>query len=806
MFLFKINLFTFLFFFASTYLLAQEEFFVFDRESNQAIKEVYVFDLEEEFSSLSDENGRIIWENSEAAFLRLTHPSYRSLDIKLGMEFSWNDTIYLDRVVGNISEIVLKVNRMDDRLLDLFEDISIIPAKSAVLENNPPTAADLLEHSGKVFVQKSQQGGGSPVLRGLEASRVLLMVDGLRMNNAIYRSGHLQNSVTIDPAILESVEIKFGPSSLLHGSDALGGLVHYRTIDPLLSANDKLKVDGTMGMWVSSATAEFSQHGHFSIGKKKWAYLGSFSKRTFGDLRIGKNRREKDGAWGLRPEYIATFDGQDSIIVNDDPNKMRFTAYDQIDWIQKLRYRPNNDWDFILNLQSSSSSNIPRFDRLNDYRDGVLRFAQWDYGPQKRFMSSFTAKYNRGNRWFDKAVFQTAYQAIQESRIRRIYQSSLQETQLEQLKAIHVNVDFRKEWNKEWVLQYGAELWWNYLNSSAFQKDINTPDEIEVAIETRYPDGKASMSSTASFASLKFIPNGSWKFSGGMRLNGIGLNTAYDLQGQNDFPFEGTSGSNLALTLALSAKYFLSENTNFTMNLSSGFRAPNIDDVGKLFDPFLGAVVVPNAEVNAEKSYTLDLQFSSNLTDALMLEVDGFYSYLDDLIRRSFFQVAGQDSIVFSGINSRVYANTNVGKAVIWGGSLQMKFRLTNGIEMEKSIVYTYGRDLDADAPLGHIPPLYGSLRVKAKRNRYTANFSLLYNAAKTLEQYSTFSEDKLEEARFDGTPAWWLIHLDASYRINKQVRVSVALENIADKHYRPFSSGISGAGRNFKAGLYWVF
>ena len=103
----------------------------------------------------------------------------------------------------------------------------------------PQTSADLLYYGGEIRIQKSQGAGGSPVIRGFEANRVLLVIDGVRMNNAIYRSGHLQNAITIDPYALERTEIIFGPSSVGYGSDALGGVVHFYTKKPKIN-NEKI--------------------------------------------------------------------------------------------------------------------------------------------------------------------------------------------------------------------------------------------------------------------------------------------------------------------------------------------------------------------------------------------------------------------------------------------------------------------------------------------------------------------------------------------------------------------------------------
>jgi len=118
------------------------------------------------------------------------------------------------------------VGRRDDRIEELPYQIERIVSKEIAF-TNAQTSADVLEKNGGLFVQKSQLGGGSPIIRGFEANRVLLVVDGVKLNNAIYRNGHLQNAITIDPAALEQAEVIYGPGSLTYGSDALGGVVHY---------------------------------------------------------------------------------------------------------------------------------------------------------------------------------------------------------------------------------------------------------------------------------------------------------------------------------------------------------------------------------------------------------------------------------------------------------------------------------------------------------------------------------------------------------------------------------------------------
>ena len=138
---------------------------------------------------------------------------------------------------GSLNEVVVYANKFAEKFKRVAQTVDVLKSREQL--NYQTNTADVLINSGKLFVQKSQQGGGSPVIRGFEASRILLMVDGVRMNNAIYRAGHLQNIISIDNMVLDRVEVLYGPSSTIYGSDALGGVVNMFTKNPVLSEADR---------------------------------------------------------------------------------------------------------------------------------------------------------------------------------------------------------------------------------------------------------------------------------------------------------------------------------------------------------------------------------------------------------------------------------------------------------------------------------------------------------------------------------------------------------------------------------------
>ncbi|HEY0060100.1 MAG TPA: TonB-dependent receptor plug domain-containing protein, partial [Flavisolibacter sp.] len=204
-----------------------------------------------------------------------------------------------------LDEILIYANKFAERKKNIVQKIDLVTA-TRIAEINAQNMGDLLANTGNVFVQKSQQGGSSPVLRGFEASRVLLVVDGIRMNNAIYRAGHLQNVITVDQNMLERVEVLYGPASTLFGSDALGGVVHFRTKLPQLSTTGSAKASGSAFTRYSTANSEKTVHADANIGWKGWAWLQSYNYSDFGDTKMGSHYPRKYPDFGRRSEYITT--------------------------------------------------------------------------------------------------------------------------------------------------------------------------------------------------------------------------------------------------------------------------------------------------------------------------------------------------------------------------------------------------------------------------------------------------------------------------------------------------------------------
>jgi hemoglobin/transferrin/lactoferrin receptor protein len=708
--------------------------------------------------------------------------------------------IELTVAVINLQEVVLSANKTEEKYRDLPVRIDIIPARQ-IQFSNPQTTAELLQQNGTVFVQQSQLGGGSVVLRGMETNRVLMVVDGVRMNNAIYRAGHIQNVITIDPNILSRVEVVHGPGSVIYGSDAIGGVMHFYTRNPVLSANGKIYTSGNAMLRYSSAANEFAQSYSINVGGKKIAALFGGSTKNIGDLREGSKRDSKYGDWGKRLYYAERINGQDVMRENSNPLVQKGSGYSQYDLFGKVIYKPIENYSMTLNMQFSNSGDIPRYDRLSEMSDSTLKYAEWYYGPQTRALISLKNEWSKATTLYDNARVTGAYQYISEDRISRGFGKSTAKHQEETVQVFSLNADFMKKIFRKSELRYGLEGIVNLVDSKAYNKNINT-GEFTYDAATRYPDGGDNMKSIAAYASNNWEINPNLIFSQGLRLNYVSLYAKYtqEMMDLINFPFDATmTQDNTDVNGSLGLVFMPGNGWRITTNLSTGFRAPNIDDLSKLNDSNSTdqLIIVPNPDLKPENAYNTELTLGKTFGDFLQLEVTGYYTLLSNAFVTQPYLYNGQDSIVFEGTFCAVQAMQNTDKATIYGFEANLLAQITKSLSLRSTLTYTYGHVKTEDVPLDHIPPVFGLTSLKLDLSKFTGEFYARYNAWKHIEDYSPSGEDNEAYATPDGMPAWFTLNLRAGYQFNRNISLQAGIENILDKHYRNFASGISAPGRN---------
>ncbi|MEC3906448.1 TonB-dependent receptor [Tamlana sp. 2201CG12-4] len=772
---------------------------VLNKITKEPIFGVAIYNLDKSKSTVTNFRGEAelseFLETETIYFKHLSHVLKQLTKQQLGT----SNKIYLESNTQGLREIVISASKFQQSKKDIPQKIISIDSRNIEF-NVPQTSADVLENSGQVYVQKSQLGGGSPMIRGFATNRLLITVDGVRMNNAIFRGGNLQNVISIDPFSIQSTEVTLGSGSVIYGSDAIGGVMSFYTQKPLLSYTDSLNFSANVLGRYASVSEEGTGHFDFNLGYKKWGLATSVSYTNFNDLKMGRHGPEDY----LRFEYIETVGGLDKIVKNSDPLTQRFSGYNQVNVMQKVRFEPYENLSFDLGLFYTATSNIPRYDRLLRYRNDELRSAEWNYGPQQWFMTNLqVTKLSSGSNLYDKIKATIAYQNFQESRSDRDYQSSIRNVREEAVDAYSFNIDLEKTLSPKTKVFYGAEYVYNKVMSLGQEEDISNNTTTKTV--SRYPDG-ATWQSAAVYSSVKYKPNAKFVFQSGLRFNHI-ISRA-DFIENNAFlnlPFDRSENRSSALTGIAGISWSPNKILQWKLNASSAFRAPNIDDIGKVFDSEPGSVVVPNEHLKPEYAYGGELGLKLDFDNKLILDMNTYYTYLDNALVRRDYSLNGETEIIYDGELSNVQAIQNASKAWIYGFEIGLKLALTNQLDLSAQYNITGGTESEGniEVPVRHVAPNFGNTHLTWTDKALKLDLFARYNGELSYNQLapSEIQKDYIYALDANGnpySPSWYTLNFRTQYQVTASTLVTASIENITDQRYKTYSSGIAAAGRNF--------
>ncbi|MFD2916781.1 TonB-dependent receptor [Psychroserpens luteus] len=771
---------------------------VLEEGSNEPVSGVAIFNIKKDKSAITDLDGKAsleLFDTNETIFFQSLLYKKRALKItKSGVDF----TVYLVSKIEDLNQIVISASKFEQSKRDIPQTIVNINAKDIEFEN-PQTSADLLESTGNVYIQKSQLGGGSPMIRGFSTNRLLITVDGVRMNNATFRGGNLQNVISIDPFTIQNTEITLGAGSVVYGSDAIGGVMSFYTKKPQLSYKDSLFFSANAAVRYASANKEKTGHLDLNFGLKKWAFLTSVSYTDFDDLRMGMHGPDDY----LRPEYVETINGEDIVVQNENPRIQTPTGYDQINVLQKVRYEPKEDLSFDLGLYYTTTSSYARYDRLIRYRGDNLRSAEWDYGPQRWFMGNFQmTKLSSKSNLYDKLQTTVAYQNFQEGRFDRDFQSNDRSIREEAVDAYSFNVDLEKDLSDKSTLFYGIEYVYNKIKSTGEQ--FNTDTNTSTPTVSRYPNG-SNWQSMAAYASFKYKPNAKFVFQSGLRYNHIIANA--DFTENNEFlnlPYDSTHLDAGALTGTAGISWMPSDMIQWKLNASTAFRAPNIDDIGKVFDSEPGSVVVPNPDLKPEYAYGGELGLKLNFDNVFVIDLATYYTFLDNALVRQDFTLNGESQIEYDGELSNIQAIQNASKAWIYGFEAGIQLNFTDNLKLtsQYNIIGGTEEDNGIEVPVRHIAPNFGNTHFTWKKGKYQIDAFAEYNNELSFNKLAPSEQvkDYIYALDADGnpySPSWYTLNLRTRYQYSKALTITASLENITDQRYQTYSSGIAAPGRN---------
>jgi hemoglobin/transferrin/lactoferrin receptor protein len=633
-----------------------------------------------------------------------------------------------------LNEVVVTAHRSEQSAFETPATIYALGQKQ-LKSYQPRTTPEALTGALGVFVQKTTHGAGSPFVRGLTGNQTLLLIDGIRLNNSTFRFGPNQYFNTIDAFTVERVEVLAGSGSVQYGSDAIGGTIHVLTTDATFDTGWQ----GLGAVRWGSAGMEQSLRAEAAYGGARVAVRGGLTLRRFGDLLGGKNT-------GFQ----------------------RPSGYDEQDFDLKAKFLLPKNLTLTLAHQHVTQQSVPVF-----FRYQLDNFALNVFDPQKRRLTYAKLSRESEKSLFREQTLTLSYQQTQEGRQNQRNGNVTRRFEDDRVKTWGLNLNNRSDWSRTTSLNTGMELYSDHINSQRY--DLNTQTNATKYSRGLYPDG-ASALNYSIYSLLQSSLGKRLTLSGGLRYNGFVIDIPDATIGNSRLTPSALVGQT-ALSVALAA------HSRLFAGLSSGFRAPNVDDLGTL-----GVVdfryEVPTGSLQPEKSLTTELGYKLQ-TKRVSATLAYYRINLTNLITRI------KTAQVISGLN--VYQKENTEAAYINGFDANAQLTILKNWQLQGNLSYCFGQNETKNEPVRRIPPLNGRLSTAYELDKWFVRAEYLF--AQLQDRLAQGDKDDNRIAK-GGTPAWKIMNFYAGFQ-QKHVGLQLRLENFFDQDYRTHGSGINGAGRS---------
>ncbi|MEK7264262.1 MAG: TonB-dependent receptor [Bacteroidota bacterium] len=638
----------------------------------------------------------------------------------------------------NIPEYVVTATRTEKNVFFVPREVEVFGAKeiSAMTVKMLP---DLFESSPSVTMQKTNYGGGSPIMRGLIGNRILILVDGIRLNNSTFRFGPNQYLNTVDASMIEKVEVVDGPGSVLYGSDALGGVINIITKNAQRSS---------VSTTVSSADNSIVEHVslHKSINNLNIAAGGSYKK--FDDVRDAESDQIPTG----------------------------FSEYDAY---SKIEFSPVENHSMTAMYQFSLLKDVPRTDRIISKTD-----LQYNFTPQQRELAYIKYNASVNSSFVESFSAVVSYSRQLEGReVISMKNTKLLTKDRDDVHTIGMNIDFHSLVTTKHLLTYGFEYYNDLILSN--RKEIKLATNAVTTKKSQFPNG-------STYNTIELFLQDEINFSPFYLTLGLRY-SSFEFSGELDTVFGNVKSTPSTVTSSASLLYNVTQSVNLIAGFSEGFRAPNTDDIAKFGKSGSGTGArydVPSLSLEPEKS--MNYEFGIKYRDE-NIRVN-LFSYLAEYVnlitpKRSTYN--GDDSL--SGYP--VYANQNIDEAKIYGWSADVMWNLDRNLTARGTVMLTRGENITEDEPLSRIPPMRGFL---SARYDFTKSWVELYSTFSMSQQRLSTADIADFRIGPNGTNEFWTGNIRGGLNFSSNVSAIVSVENVFNRYYKIHGSGINSPGRNF--------
>ncbi len=741
---------------------------------NKPISDLQVVLEPKRYGDVTDSSGYFIIKNIMPGIyiLKFSHIAFEKKIIK-NVKISSNEVLNLNKIT--LHRRVIKLNRVvvtatctNRCVTDVSYPINVVSEES-IRERNAKTTAEALREETGIFVQKTSHGGGSAIIRGLSSNQILILVDGIRLNNSTYRLGNHQYLTTIDNLDVDRIEVVRGPTSVLYGSDALGGTINVITKIPKIGSSNSGSMDVNYSLLsrYASADEEKTARAEFLLSSSKFAFLTGFSYKNYGDLRRGANSRY--------PQLEKSTNGL----------KQTPTGFKAYDFDSKLIYAITPFQTLTLAYQMAKKIDVPRYDKYEN--SGYFR---WVYQPQNRNLVYLVYENKLQGKFINSLRASLSYHRQEEGRDTQKVVTSPLTKEKDDVRTTGFTFKLNSLF-KQHFFTYGTEIYLDNVTSERFYIDSETGVS-EKDIRGRYPD-EAKYNSFGLFLQDEIALTQKWKAITGLRFSYFTTHFTIPTEpaavqfGKIKQNFHSLTGS-LGLIRKVNDKIF------FNANIAQAFRAPNLSDISKLGESKGKTYEVPNTNLKPEKMLSLDSGFKFDFS-RLKGELSFYYSRISGLLASAPTTYNGSSTIEINGTTYKVKTKKNIGNAFIRGTEIEMNYYLMPKLVFLFNLTSTYGQNTTANEPVGGIPPTFGLMGLEWRGENFH-----LYFYSRFARKQNRLSQDNKDDPRIPpgGTPNWQTVNFRTAFNVKNWGSIEFAAENIFDINYREYRSGINGPGRNF--------
>ncbi len=724
---------------------------ILNKENNNPIQNANISIVNSTQGTVSNTDGifSINYSEKEIFTLLVSYIGFESSLLKLSSENAQKELIIkLQPTTIQLNKSIV-VTATKNKLVShkIPEAVSVLTEEELKI-NAPRSMAEALIGVPGVWMQKTNHGGGSPFLRGLTGNQTLLLVDGIRLNNAAFRYGPNQYFNTIDVFSVSQVEVIRGKGSVLYGSDALGGVINVVTKTPeFFTGKPRLKGRGRIKFM--NKEMEKTGGGELEFQSQNFAISGNVNYKNFGDLYAG-------GELGYE----------------------RPSGYNETGTNFKTKLRLADNWLFTSAFNYLIQNDVGRYDQI-----AQRGYETYKFYPQIHRLFYSKIEYFGDSSFFKKINFTVSNQLSDETRVTQKQESTTLNTENDVVKNYGFVLDILSDFTKKWSAVSGLEFYSDLINSSKIETNTDTGDQTKK--RGLYPDN-SKMKNFAVFSqhTVKFEKI---NLQLGGRFNANQINSV-------DVEFGEVTLKPQSIVGNFSFQYLPNKSDNFIFSVNTAFRAPNINDISS-FGLFDYGIEIPSTNLSPEKTLTFEGGYKK-LTDRFSFSIFAFNTRLKDQIVRVKTDYNGEDFID----GEQVYTKENLTKSNIFGIEAESGIKLNSQFSLINSITWLYGKDIENDEPMRRIPPLNGKLALRYSKSRLFAETELLFATKQDRLSGGDIDDHRIPDG---GTPGWSIVNLKTGYSWDK-ISLHTSLQNIFNQAYRIHGSGVDGFGRSIWMSLFF--